>query len=566
METDVLIVGCGCSGLYCALNLPRDKRILMITSSDAESSDSYLAQGGMCMLKDDSDYDSYFEDTLKAGHYENDKKSVEIMIRSSRDVVKDLIETGADFKKDEQGNLTYTKEGAHSSNRIIFHEDVTGKEITSHLLERVRELPNVTLLENTRMLDIISYNNECLGAVIRKSDNSLMTVKADVTVLATGGIGGLYRHSTNFRHLTGDSIAIAVKHNVELKDINYVQIHPTTFYSKDEKDRSFLISESVRGEGAKLYDKNGDRFVNELLPRDLLEKRCKEEGFSAYFDYSWQWNYKKQFEEAGIMGLLGTGFDPGVTSVFSAYALKHYFDEIDTIDILDCNGGDHGYPFATNFNPEINLREVSAPGSYWEDGHWVEVPAMSIKREYDFPQVGMKDMYLLHHEEIESLAKNIPGVKRIRFFMTFGQSYLTHMKCLENVGMLRTDPVKVNGVEVVPIQLLKELLPDPATLGERTVGKTNIGCIFRGRKDGKEKTIYIYNVCDHQECYREVESQAISYTTGVPAMIGTMMVVTGMWNKAGVYNVEEFDPDPYMEALNKWGLPWVVEENPQLVE
>ena len=270
METDVLIVGCGCSGLYCALNLPRDKRILMITSSDAESSDSYLAQGGMCMLKDDSDYDSYFEDTLKAGHYENDKKSVEIMIRSSRDVVKDLIETGADFKKDEQGNLTYTKEGAHSSNRIIFHEDVTGKEITSHLLERVRELPNVTLLENTRMLDIISYNNECLGAVIRKSDNSLMTVKADVTVLATGGIGGLYRHSTNFRHLTGDSIAIAVKHNVELKDINYVQIHPTTFYSKDEKDRSFLISESVRGEGAKLYDKNGDRFVNELLPRDLL--------------------------------------------------------------------------------------------------------------------------------------------------------------------------------------------------------------------------------------------------------------------------------------------------------
>ena len=270
METDVLIVGCGCSGLYCVLNLPRDKRILMITSSDAESSDSYLAQGGMCMLKDDSDYDSYFEDTLKAGHYENDKKSVEIMICSSRDVVKDLIETGADFKKDEQGNLAYTKEGAHSSNRIIFHEDVTGKEITSHLLERVRELPNVTLLENTRMLDIISYNNECVGAVIRKSDNSLMTVKADVTVLATGGIGGLYRHSTNFRHLTGDSIAIAVKHNVELKDINYVQIHPTTFYSKDEKDRSFLISESVRGEGAKLYDKNGERFVNELLPRDLL--------------------------------------------------------------------------------------------------------------------------------------------------------------------------------------------------------------------------------------------------------------------------------------------------------
>ena len=210
------------------------------------------------------------------------------MIRSSRDVVKDLIETGADFKKDEQGNLAYTKEGAHSSNRIIFHKDVTGKEITSHLLERVRELPNVTLLENTRMLDIISYNNECLGAVIRKSDNSLMTVKADVTVLATGGIGGLYRHSTNFRHLTGDSIAIAVKHNVELKDINYVQIHPTTFYSKDEKDRSFLISESVRGEGAKLYDKNGDRFVNELLPRDLLTQAIYEQMKKDGTDHVWE--------------------------------------------------------------------------------------------------------------------------------------------------------------------------------------------------------------------------------------------------------------------------------------
>jgi saccharopine dehydrogenase (NAD+, L-lysine-forming) len=300
--------------------------------------------------------------------------------------------------------------------------------------------------------------------------------------------------------------------------------------------------------------------------REIYEKRCRDKGFSAYFDYSWQWNYKKAYEDAGIMALLGTGFDPGVTSVFSAYALKHYFDEIDYIDILDCNGGDHGYPFATNFNPEINLREVSAPGSYWENGHWVEIPAMSIKREYDFPEVGMKDMYLLHHEEIESLAKNIPGVKRIRFFMTFGQSYLTHMKCLENVGMLRTDPVKVGDVEVVPIQLLKELLPDPATLGPRTVGKTNIGCIFTGKKNGRKKTIYIYNVCDHQECYKEVESQAISYTTGVPAMIGTMMVVTGAWKGNGVFNVEEFDPDPYMEALNKWGLPWVVKENPAIVD
>lgn len=306
--------------------------------------------------------------------------------------------------------------------------------------------------------------------------------------------------------------------------------------------------------------------TNDPAWRKVYEERCKRLGFTAYFDYSWQWAYEEKFKEAGITGLLGSGFDPGVTSVFSAYALKHYFDEIDTIDILDCNGGDHGYPFATNFNPEINLREVSAPGSYWENGKWIEVEPMSIKREYDFPQVGMKDMYLLHHEEIESLAKNIPGIKRIRFFMTFGQSYLTHMKCLENVGMLSTEPIEFEGKQIVPIQFLKALLPDPASLGPRTVGKTNIGCIFHGKKDGKEKTIYIYNVCDHQECYKEVGSQAISYTTGVPAMIGAMMLVTGTWSGAGVFNIEEFDPDPYMDALNKWGLSWVVEENPRTVE
>lgn len=300
--------------------------------------------------------------------------------------------------------------------------------------------------------------------------------------------------------------------------------------------------------------------------RAVYEKRCREAGFTAYFDYSWQWAYHERFKKAGLTALLGTGFDPGVTSVFAAYAKKHYFDEIDTIDILDCNGGDHGYPFATNFNPEINLREVSANGSYWENGHWVETKPMEIKRVYHFPEVGEKDMYLLHHEEIEALAKNIPEVKRIRFFMTFGQSYLTHMKCLENVGMLSTSPIEYEGKRIVPIQFLKALLPDPASLGERTVGKTNIGCIFTGRKDGKEKSVYIYNVCDHQECYREVGSQAVSYTTGVPAMIGAMMLVTGTWKGAGVFNVEEFDPDPYMAALNRWGLPWKVDESPALVE
>lgn len=287
---------------------------------------------------------------------------------------------------------------------------------------------------------------------------------------------------------------------------------------------------------------------------------------TAKFEYKWQWAYKERYEKAGITALLGSGFDPGVTSVFSAYALKHYFDEINYIDILDCNAGDHGYPFATNFNPEINIREVSAKGSYWENGHWVETEPMEIKRVYDFPEIGEKDMYLLHHEEIESLALNIPGIKRIRFFMTFGESYLTHLRCLENVGMTSIEPIMYEGKEIIPLQFLKAVLPDPSSLGPRTKGKTNIGCIFTGKKDGVEKTIYIYNTCDHQECYKEVGSQAVAYTTGVPAMIGTMMLMTGTWQGPGVFNIEEFDPDPFMDALNKWGLPWKIKETPDLVD
>lgn len=287
---------------------------------------------------------------------------------------------------------------------------------------------------------------------------------------------------------------------------------------------------------------------------------------TAKFEYKWQWAYRERFEKAGLTALLGSGFDPGVTGVFCAYALKHQFDEIHYIDILDCNGGDHGYPFATNFNPEINIREVSAKGSYIENGQWVETEPMEIKRTYNFPEVGEKDMYLLHHEELESLAKNIPGVKRIRFFMTFGQSYLTHLKCLENVGMTSIEPIMYEGRPIVPLQFLKAVLPDPATLGPRTVGKTNIGCIFRGIKDGKEKTYYLYNVCDHQECYREVGSQAVSYTTGVPAMIGAMLVMNGQWRRPGVFNVEEFDPDPFMDALNRFGLPWQEDFDPVLVD
>jgi saccharopine dehydrogenase (NAD+, L-lysine forming) len=287
---------------------------------------------------------------------------------------------------------------------------------------------------------------------------------------------------------------------------------------------------------------------------------------TAKFEYKWQWAYRERFEKAGITALLGSGFDPGVTSVFSAYALKHYFDEIEYIDILDCNAGDHGYPFATNFNPEINIREVSANGRYWENGEWIETKPMEIKRVYDFPEIGEKDMYLLYHEELESLAQNITGIKRIRFFMTFGESYLTHLKCLENVGMTSIEPIEFEGKQIIPLQFLKAVLPDPSSLGPRTKGKTNIGCIFKGKKDGKDKTYYVYNICDHEACYREVGSQAVSYTTGVPAMIGASMILTGKWNKPGVHNMEEFDPDPFMEALNKWGLPWKESFNPELVD
>lgn len=288
MKTDILIIGSGCSGLYCALQLPADKQITIITKADLESSDSFLAQGGMCMLKSDSDYDSYFEDTMKAGHYENDKKSVDIMIRSSQDVVKDLLSYGVDFKRDENGALAFTREGAHSTKRILFHEDITGKEITSKLLAAVQKLPNVTILEHTTMVDIICRENICYGAVIRHADGTLEKATADYTVFATGGVGGLYRHSTNFRHLTGDALAVSIRHHIDLKDINYIQIHPTTLYSEKPEDRSFLISESVRGEGAKLYDKNMNRFVNELLPRDLLTEAILAQMEKDQTEFVWE--------------------------------------------------------------------------------------------------------------------------------------------------------------------------------------------------------------------------------------------------------------------------------------
>ena len=275
-QTDVLIAGSGCAGLYCALNLPGDTNITIITKATIEESDSFLAQGGMCMLKNDDDYDSYFEDTMKAGHYENDKTSVDIMIRSSQDVVKDLVEIGVDFERKPDGSFSFTKEGAHSDKRILYHEDITGKEITSKLLAEARKRKNIEIIEHTMLVDFIEKDHKCVGAVIKK-DGQTEVIATKILVLATGGVGGLYRHSTNFRQLTGDALAIALNHKLRMKDINYIQIHPTTLYSENDQDRSFLISESVRGEGAKLYDKNGNRFVNELLPRDLLTAEIRKQ-------------------------------------------------------------------------------------------------------------------------------------------------------------------------------------------------------------------------------------------------------------------------------------------------
>ena len=390
-----------------------------------------------------------------------------------------------------------------------------------------------------------------------------------VLIIGAGGVGGVVAHKCamnpdifSFVCLASRSIDKCEKLQAQIKNKGYE-------LAIDKVD-----ADNIDETAALIAKYNPDVVINVALPyQDLtIMEACLKAGVhyvdtanyehpdTAKFEYKEQWAKKEKFEQAGLTALLGSGFDPGVTNVFCAYAQKHYFDEIHYIDILDCNAGDHGYPFATNFNPEINLREVSSKGRYWEEGKWIETAPMEIMQVWDYPEVGPKDSYLLYHEELESLVQNIKGLKRIRFFMTFGQSYLTHMKCLENVGMLRIDEVEHNGQKIVPIQLLKTLLPDPASLAGRTKGKTNIGCYCKGIKDGKERSIYIYNVCDHEACFAEVNSQAVSYTTGVPAFIGGMMVAKGEWRRAGVWNMEQFDPDPFMAALNEYGLPWVVKE------
>jgi saccharopine dehydrogenase (NAD+, L-lysine-forming) len=296
---------------------------------------------------------------------------------------------------------------------------------------------------------------------------------------------------------------------------------------------------------------------------DYLDTANYEPQDTARFEYHWQWAYQERFKKAGLMALLGSGFDPGVTSVYCTYALKHHLDSVETIDIIDCNAGSHGQPFATNFNPEINIREVSARGRYFENGKWVETEPLSLHRRFNMPEgLGALNVYLMYHEELESLARHIPGLKRARFWMSFSDNYLKHLEVLKNVGMTRIDPVLYKGMEIVPLQFLKSLLPDPASLGPLTKGKTCIGCQLRGKKNGKSHAVYIYNICDHEACYREVKSQAISYTTGVPAMIGAKMMLTGKWRGAGVFNMEQFDPDPFMAALDQHGLPGQIFEGP----
>jgi saccharopine dehydrogenase (NAD+, L-lysine-forming) len=310
--------------------------------------------------------------------------------------------------------------------------------------------------------------------------------------------------------------------------------------------------------------------INVALPyQDLpIMDACLETGVNymdtanyepkdvAKFEYSWQWAYHDRFKEKGIMALLGCGFDPGVTSIYTAYAAKHHFDEIHYLDIVDCNGGDHGKAFATNFNPEINIREITQKGKYWENGQWVETEPFEIKKSLTYPNIGKRNSYVLYHEELESLVKNYPTLKRARFWMTFGDEYLTHLRVIQNIGMSRIDPVKYKGVDVIPLEFLKAVLPDPGDLGENYTGETSIGCRIKGIKDGKDRTYYVWNNCSHQVAYDETGTQGVSYTTGVPAMLGAMMILTGKWKGKGVFNVEEFNPDPFMEKIGEHGLPW----------
>ena len=390
-----------------------------------------------------------------------------------------------------------------------------------------------------------------------------MSSHGKVLIIGAGGVGRVVTHKCAQNPEVFSEICLASRTLKKCEEIQAELPRPIKVAGVDADNIPELV--------ALIKEFKPQLIINVALPyQDLsIMDACLETGVDyldtanyeprdeAKFCYKWQWDYRERFAKAGIMALLGCGFDPGVTNIYCAYALKHHFDEIHTIDIIDCNAGDHGLPFATNFNPEINIREVTAKGRYYENGKWLETEPLSVHKSFDFPGgIGPKEIYLLYHEELESLAINIKGVRRIRFWMTFSEQYLTHLRVLENVGMTRIDPVNYQGQEIIPLQFLKAVLPEPASLGPKTRGKTCIGCLIDGVKDGRKKRYYVYNICDHQEAFRETNSQAISYTTGVPAMIGGMLMLEKEWHRQGVYNVEEFDPDPFMAKLSIHGLPW----------
>ncbi len=387
-----------------------------------------------------------------------------------------------------------------------------------------------------------------------------------VLIIGAGGVGTVVANKVAQNSDVFTDIMLASRTKSKCDDIAADVKRRTGVTIKTARVDADIVPELV----ALMNDFKPEIVINVALPyQDLtIMDACLEAGVhyldtanyepkdEAKFEYKWQWAYKERFEEAGLTAILGCGFDPGVTSIFTAYAAKHHFDEIHYLDIVDCNAGDHGKAFATNFNPEINIREVTQKGKYWENGEWVETEPHEIHKPLNYPEIGPKESYVIYHEELESLVKNFPTLKRARFWMTFGEEYLTHLRVIQNIGMARIDEVEYNGQKIVPIQFLKAVLPDPGELGENYTGQTSIGCRIRGIKDGKERTYYIYNNCSHEEAFKETGAQGVSYTTGVPATIGAMMFLQGIWKKPGVFNVEEFDPDPFMEQLNKQGLPW----------
>ena len=387
-----------------------------------------------------------------------------------------------------------------------------------------------------------------------------------VLIIGAGGVGGVVTHKCAQHPQVFSEIMLASRNEEKCKAIAAQLPRSIQTAQVDADDVEALV--------ALIESFQPDVLIHVALPyQDLtIMEACLRTGVpyldtanyehpdEAKFEYKEQWAFHDRYAKAGNMATLGCGFDPGMTNIYCAYAQKNLFDEIHRIDILDANGGDHGYPFATNFNPEINIREITANGRYWEKGEWVETPPLAEKRKFDFDGIGEKDIYLLYHEELESLSKNIKGLERIRFWMTFSEKYITHLKVLENVGMTSIEPIKVGDCEISPLQFLKAVLPDPASLGPRTKGKTNIGIIADGIKGGKRRKVYIYNICDHEKCYAEVQSQAISYTTGVPAVTGAMLMLEGIWKGSGVFNVEQLDPDPFMERIGDMGLPWQVVE------